>query len=216
MIAYSVVMAYTTFCGFYVVIKTVTGNVNGIQVRVGDSIFTNIVVSILSTVGLYTIMSILYLEPWHMITSSAQYFAMLPSYICTLQIYAFCNTHDVSWGTKGDNVISTDLGAAVKEKGDVVNIELPSEQLDIDSGYDEALRNLRDRLQVPQQPPSENQIKEDYYKNVRTYVVLVWIVCNGLLAMTITEIFDTDKVANNFYLTCKFLIHYSQVTHGLC
>lgn len=144
-----------------------------------------------------------------MITSSAQYFAMLPSYICTLQIYAFCNTHDVSWGTKGDNVISTDLGAAVKEKGDVVNIELPSEQLDIDSGYDEALRNLRDRLQVPVQPPSENQIKEDYYKNVRTYVVLVWIVCNGLLAMTITEIFDTNKVANNFYLTCKF--HFSHI-----
>ena len=58
-------------------------------------------------------MSFLYLDPWHMFTSSGQYFLLLPSYICTLQVYAFCNTHDVTWGTKGDNVIHTDLGAAM-------------------------------------------------------------------------------------------------------
>ncbi|KAK5020064.1 Chitin synthase, class 2, partial [Cryomyces antarcticus] len=97
-------------------------------------------------------MSFLYLDPWHMFTSSAQYFALLPSYICTLQVYAFCNAHDVTWGTKGDNVINTDLGAAKASKNGTVEIDMPSEQLDIDSGYDEALRNLRDRIEVPQPP----------------------------------------------------------------
>ena len=81
-------------------------------------------------------MSFLYLDPWHMFTSSAQYFALLPGYICTLQVYAFCNAHDVTWGTKGDNVLKTDLGVAKISKDGTVEVEMPSEQLDIDSGYD--------------------------------------------------------------------------------
>ncbi|KAF3941472.1 hypothetical protein ABW19_dt0209869 [Dactylella cylindrospora] len=199
MVIYAFVMTYTTAVGFYLVIRTVTSST--IDVETGNSLFINLVVSVCSTIGLYFLMSILYLEPWHMITSSGQYFAMLPSYICTLQVYAFCNTHDVTWGTKGDNVINTDLGAVVKENGDFVNVELPSEQLDIDSAYDEALRNLRDRLEVPKDPPNQNQIKEDYYKNVRTYVVICWVIANGLLAMGVTEAYDTKNVSNNFYLT---------------
>ncbi|KAK6496498.1 Chitin synthase, class 2 [Arthrobotrys musiformis] len=199
MVIFGFIMAYTTSIGFYLVIRTVTSSTDSFEP--GKNLLMNMVVSICSTVGLYFLMSILYLEPWHMITSSAQYFAMLPSYICTLQIYAFCNTHDVTWGTKGDNVVNTDLGAVVKEKDDIVNIELPSEQLDIDSGYDEALRNLRDRVEVPSDPPNPNQLKEDYYKNVRTYVVISWIIANGLLAMGITEAYSTDHVGDNFYLT---------------
>ncbi|EWC44124.1 chitin synthase 2 [Drechslerella stenobrocha 248] len=199
MVIYALVMAYTTAIGFYLIVRTVTSSSTDFEQ--GNSLFLNLVVSISSTVGLYFLMSLLYLEPWHMITSSAQYFAMLPSYICTLQVYAFCNTHDVTWGTKGDNVINTDLGVVVKEKDDIVNVELPSGQLDIDSVYDEALRNLRDRLEVPVDPPSANQIKEDYYKNVRTYVVIAWIIANGLLAMGITEAYSTENVANNLYLT---------------
>ena len=149
-------------------------------------------------------MSFLYFDPWHMFTSSAQYFLMLPSYICTLQVYAFCNTHDVSWGTKGDNGTSVDLGAAVATKNGAVELDMPSEQLDIDSGYDEALRNLRDRLEVEAVPITEEQIKEDYYRAVRTYVVVVWMVSNAILAMVITEIYTVNDVKANQYLKCRF------------
>ena len=140
-----------------------------------------------------------------MFTSSAQYFALLPSYICTLQVYAFCNTHDVTWGTKGDNILHTDLGAA-KTRGDgsVVEVEMPSEQLDIDSGYDVALRNLRDRLEVPAPPANENQQQEDYYKSVRTYMVGVWLVCNTIFAMGVSEAYPVGGIANNLYL--KFIL----------
>ena len=127
---------------------------------------------------------------------------LLPSYICTLQIYAFCNTHDISWGTKGDNVIHTDLGAAMGHgKGATVELEMPSEQLDIDSGYDEALRNLRDRLEVPSQPVSESQQQEDYYKSVRTYMVVCWMVANAILAMAVSEAYGATAVGDNFYLS---------------
>lgn len=199
MIIYAIIMAYNTFCAIYIVYRELHDSKS---VKLGSNVFTNLVVSILSTVGLYFIMSFLYLDPWHMFTSSASYFMLLPSYICTLQVYAFCNTHDISWGTKGDNFIHTDLGAATGHgKGATVELEMPSEQLDIDSGYDEALRNLRDRLEVPVAPVSESQQQEDYYKSVRTYMVVSWMVANAILAMAVSEAYGTKTVGNNFYLT---------------
>lgn len=198
MAIYGIIMAYTTFATIYIVVRQLTEQTQ--EIRLGSNIFTNLIVSTASTVGLYFFMSFLYLDPWHMFTSSAQYFTLLPSYICTLQIYAFCNTHDVTWGTKGDNVIHTDLGAAVGGKGSTVELEMPSEQLDIDSGYDEALRNLRDRLEVPTAPPSEFQQQEDYYKNVRTYMVIFWMVANGILGMAVSEAYNSTSIGDNFYL----------------
>ncbi|KAI8717544.1 Chitin synthase [Fusarium sp. LHS14.1] len=201
MIIYAVIMVYTTFATIYIIVRQLTSKDD--EIEMGNNVFTNLIVSILSTIGMYFIMSIIYLDPWHMITSAAQYFVLLPSYICTLQIYAFCNTHDVTWGTKGDNVMKTDLGGAVG-KGETVELDMPSEQLDIDSGYDEALRNLRDRLEVPENPMSEAQMQEDYYKSVRTYLVLTWMICNGILGMAVSEIYSAKGIGENYYL--RFLL----------
>ncbi|KAH9828339.1 glycosyltransferase family 2 protein [Teratosphaeria destructans] len=199
MITFSIIMAYTTFSAIYIVVREIKQASGG--VRLGHNAFTNLVVSILSTIGLYFLMSFLYLDPWHMFTSSAQYFMLLPSYLCTLQVYAFCNAHDVTWGTKGDNVMKKDLGVAKTTKDGAVELDMPSEQLDIDSGYDEALRNLRDRVEVPSPGVSETQMQEDYYRAVRTYVVMVWLACNAVLAMSVSEIYGTTTVADNYYLT---------------
>ncbi|KAH8593528.1 putative chitin synthase [Bisporella sp. PMI_857] len=203
LVVYSVIMAYNTFACIYIIVKQLKNNSDGL--KLGNNVFTNLIVSTASTVGIYFLMSFLYLDPWHMFTSAAQYFLLLPSYICTLQVYAFCNTHDVTWGTKGDNIIKTDLGAAVGHgKGSTVELEMPSEQLDIDSGYDEALRNLRDRIEVPVPEVSEAQQQEDYYKNVRTYMVLSWLISNAILAMAVSEAYGNESVGDNFYL--KFIL----------
>nr|POE87996.1 chitin synthase a [Quercus suber] len=199
MITFSIIMAYNTFASIYIIVKQLTDRSD---ITLGNNIFANMIVSLLSTVGLYLIMSILYLDPWHMVTSSLQYFMLLPSYICTLQVYAFCNAHDVTWGTKGDNVLHKDLGVATSSsKNGTVELEMPSEQLDIDSGYDEALRNLRDRVEVPAPVVSESQMQEDYYRAVRTYVVIVWMVCNAILAMAVSEAYSGTNIKDNYYLT---------------
>ena len=155
MILLGLVAAYASACGLYFVIKTAMLEGNGVQV--GNNVFTTIVVSLASTYGLYVLMSFLYMDPWHVFTSGVQYFLLVPAYLCTLQIYAFCNTHDVTWGTKGDDEPKMDLGSAIvkAEAGkDIVEIEIPSEQLeDTDSGYGDALTNLRETrkfLQVSQ------------------------------------------------------------------
>jgi chitin synthase len=194
-------MLYTTGAGMYIIVKELRDPTT--KIALGNNIFTNLVVSSASTIGLYFFMSFMYLDPWHMLTSSVQYFALLPSYICTLQVYAFCNTHDVTWGTKGDNVSRTDLGTASGKDG-VVELEMPSEQLDIDSCYDGALRNLRDRVEVPEPPLGEAQAQEDYYRAVRTYMVIVWLVSNAVLAMAVSEAYGASHVADNFYL--KFIL----------
>jgi chitin synthase len=201
MVIYSIIMAYTTFAGLYIAVKQLKDP--NTKIQLGNNIFTNLIVSSASTIGLYFLMSFLYFDPWHMFTSSAQYFALLPSYICTLQVYAFCNTHDITWGTKGDNVAKTDLGTA-KGKDGVVELEMPSEQLDIDSCYDDALFKLRERISVPEPPPSEIQQQEDYYRNVRTYMVVVWLVANAILAMTVSEAYDSTHIGDNAYL--KFIL----------
>jgi chitin synthase len=211
LISYSIIMVYTTFAALYIVIHQLKSHAlqpiaeGSSAYQLGNNIFTNLIVSTVSTVGLYFLMSFLYLDPWHMFTSSGQYFALLPSYICALQVYAFCNTHDISWGTKGENVMHTDLGAAKSTGANgTVEVEMPSEQLDIDSGYDVALRNLRDRLEVPIPVVSESQQQEDYYKGVRTYMVAIWITCNAILGMAVSETYSSTHVADNFYL--KFIL----------
>lgn len=88
--------------------------------------------------------------------------------------------------------------------GTTVELEMPSEQLDIDSGYDEALRNLRDRLEVSQESVSEGQQQEDYYKSVRTYMVVSWMVANAVLAMAVSEAYGATAVSHNSYL--KFVL----------
>lgn len=198
MIVYSFIMIYTTFAALYIVITQLKDP--KATLKIGNNVFTNLIISTLSTIGLYFLMSFLYLDPWHMFTSAAQYFALLPSYICTLQVYAFCNAHDVTWGTKGDNVINRDLGAA-SGRGATVELEMPSEQLDIDSGYDEALRNLRDRVEIVKECVSDVQAQEDYYRAVRTYMVVVWMTANATLAMAVSEAYDATAVGHNFYLT---------------
>lgn len=203
MLIYAVIMAYTLFACIYVVVRQFSkkgdARDENDKISLGNNVFTNLIVSTASTVGVYFLMSFLYLDPWHMFTSFLQYLILLPSYICTLQIYAFCNTHDVTWGTKGDNVMKTDLGGAVG-KGSIVELEMPSEQLDIDSGYDEALRNLRDRVEVPPQGISEEQMQQDYYKSVRTYMVVSWLIANATLAMAVSEAYGGSSIGDNFYL----------------
>ncbi|KAK0712300.1 chitin synthase-domain-containing protein [Apiosordaria backusii] len=204
MIIYAVIMIYTLFASIWIVVHQLSPkkeDKDKPELEMGNNVFTNMIVSTASTIGLYFVMSFMYLDPWHMFTSFVPYLILLPSYICTLQIYAFCNTHDVTWGTKGDNVMKTDLGGAVgKGSGSTVELEMPSEQLDIDSGYDEALRNLRDRIEVPDKPPSDAQLQEDYYKSVRTYMVVSWLVANATLAMAISEIYGSSGIGDNFYL----------------
>ncbi|VEU24422.1 DEKNAAC105668 [Brettanomyces naardenensis] len=197
---------YSIVSGFYFLGKMI------MQKEMGESAglnFTSICVSLASTYGLYVTVSIIYLDPWHIVSSSLQYFLMLPAYTCLLQIYAYCNTHDVTWGTKGDNLPVSTLGKATierDEKGqEVIRLEIVGEQRDIDSMYSENLYKLKERRKQPEEMRDGAQERpkisaQDYYRDIRSRVVLFWVIMNVILIMTITQIWGPSNIRSNKYL----------------
>lgn len=167
-----------------------------------------IIIALAATFGLYFVASFLYLDPWHMFTSFPQYLLTMSSYINILNVYAYSNWHDVSWGTKGsdkaDALPSATTSKDAAGKGMIIEeVDLP--QADIDSQFEQTVK----RALTPYVAPKEETKKtlEDSYKSFRTRLVTLWIFSNALLAVAITsESFDkfgfsngaTDRTANFF------------------
>jgi chitin synthase len=147
-----------------------------------------IVIALAATFGLYFVASFMYLDPWHMFTSFPQYLLIMSSYVNILNVYAFSNWHDVSWGTKGSDKAEA-LPSGKTEKSDdgkhkvIEEIDLP--QADVDSQFEQTVK----RALAPYVPPKENTEKtlEDSYKSFRTHLTTAWIFSNALLSVVITS-----------------------------
>ena len=147
-----------------------------------------ILVAVISTFGLYYLASFLYLDPWHMFHSFPQYLLLMSSYINIINVYAYCNWHDVSWGTKGADKADA-LPSAQTQKSDggkstvIEEVDLP--QADIDSQFEQTVK----RALTPYVEPVESTAKtlEDSYKSFRTRLISLWIFSNALLALAITS-----------------------------
>ncbi|GAA5888502.1 hypothetical protein JCM5296_000654 [Sporobolomyces johnsonii] len=153
-------------------------------------IMAQIVISLASTYGCYVLSSLIAGDPWHLVTSMAQYMLFSPIYINLLNIFAFSNLHDFSWGTKEQNKAEIDLGITRKVGEDEVAMALPSDQDDIDVTYDRALHNLKTRPMIIPPQLTDKQKEEavrDFYASVRTNVLLLWVLTNALLVATILE-----------------------------
>lgn len=149
---------------------------------------TIILIALVSTFGLWFLASFLYLDPWHMFTSFPAYLLLMSSYINILNVYAFSNWHDVSWGTKGSDKADALPSAVTKrEPGGRAAVieEIDKPQADIDSQFEATVK----RALAPYQPAPEKSEKtlEDSYKSFRTRLVVFWIFSNALLALCITS-----------------------------
>jgi chitin synthase len=84
-----------------------------------QSTLRDLILGLGSTFGFYFLSSLLYLDPWHMITCTVQYLILLPTWINILMVYSFTNINDFSWGTKGDNtpLQSLHIDAFTKQGG---------------------------------------------------------------------------------------------------
>jgi len=147
-----------------------------------------IVIAIGATFGLYYVASFLYMDPWHMFTSFPQFLVLMPSYTNVLNVYAFNNWHDVSWGTKGSDKADA-LPSAKTEKaadGKHTVVEEPDlAQADIDSQFETTVK----RALAPHVEPKEDTKKslEDSYKSFRTKLVTAWIFSNAILTLIVTS-----------------------------
>jgi chitin synthase len=102
-------MLYMLFAAFWLTYKGISiqlaqlneknrltgANVSTASAILQNNSFRNIILSVVSTYGIYFAASFLFFEPWHMFSSLAQYLLLCPFYINILNVYAFCNVHDV-------------------------------------------------------------------------------------------------------------------------
>ncbi|KAF9113139.1 Chitin synthase, class 2 [Mortierella sp. AM989] len=190
------VMLYLAAATVYLVVEPHWGEYREmIQLMQVQGPFRDTVISLVSTYGLYIISSLMHFEPWHMLTSFIPYLFLLPAYVNILMVYAFCNTHDVSWGTKGDNK-APELGGATKVTKDgqeVIKLEKPSNREDIDAIYQLNMQELSVRPDAIKEKRDKKTKQEDYYKMFRTRLVLTWMFTNALLIIVMTNSFKYKK-----------------------
>ncbi|KAL1924859.1 uncharacterized protein VTP21DRAFT_4513 [Calcarisporiella thermophila] len=206
MIFFAIIMAYMLFASIYITVIGIQtaiqgANGGGFLALLRNNAFRDIVISLAATYIMYFVSSLLYLDPWHMFTSFVQYIFMMPSYINVLNIYAFCNTHDISWGTKGDTGVSTELGVVQSKKEDgmqTVEVAVPTEQKDLNADYDLAITELKRKVEAPKQQRDAKTKQEDYYRTFRTRLVVVWLLTNALLAVLVTLVASRDGLIAYF------------------
>ncbi|OBZ70856.1 Chitin synthase 3 [Grifola frondosa] len=158
----------------------------------GGEAYRIMLFSITATYGVYTFASILAFDPWHLFTSFVPYLLLAPTYVNILQIYAFSNLDDISWGTKQDTDVETDLGAVMQNSNSQVDLEVLTDAADVNSIYEEALDNMKNRKPLARARATnglsvaeKEQAAKDYYANVRTNVLLAWVLSNGVLLVAI-------------------------------
>ena len=182
---------------FYLVYNAFSGGTLGLNTDEGAgaflrSFFSNssagiVVIALAGTYGVYVVASFLYMDPWHIFTSSWAYFFGMTTSINILMVYAFCNWHDVSWGTKGSDK-GDSLPSAQTKKDDLKSNfveEIDKPQADIDSQFESTVK----RALAPFVEPEEGDEKslDDSYKSFRTNLVLLWVFSNLIVSLLITS-----------------------------
>ncbi|EST08235.2 Chitin synthase N-terminal [Kalmanozyma brasiliensis GHG001] len=148
-----------------------------------------LIASLAATFGIYLVASILYADPWHMVTSFPQYMLFAPSSINILNVYAFCNLHDVSWGTKGSDKADALPTVDTKkdkntEPGTVEEIERHQDDID------ESFKLVVSRAVAPfnPEPTIDRPTMDDSNKTFRTRLVAFWLLSNGALTVAIENV----------------------------
>ncbi|KAI5968166.1 chitin synthase I [Candida pseudojiufengensis] len=185
---FAILMAYMIFAAIFLAVHAITAiyraNDFSADLFFKNSQFRDLIVATSSTYALYFLASFLYFEPWHMFTSFVQYILLSPSYINVLNIYAFCNIDDVSWGTKGD-VGGKSLGEAKLREDGTFDVSVPILKEEINQSYLNQLEKIRDPAPAPEKVLVKNT--EDYYAFIRSMTVLTWMFSNFVIIALVLE-----------------------------
>lgn len=144
-----------------------------------------IMLAIISTFGIYFVSSFLYLDAWHMFTSFLQYILAMTSYINVMMVYALCNWHDVTCGTKESGWAEYLPSAQLKrtDEQELVVEEVDKPQADIDSEFEKTMTRA---LSTPKADMKKETDCEDFSKSFRTWLVSTWIFANAIVALAVT------------------------------
>ncbi|KAH8602247.1 chitin synthase 2 [Bisporella sp. PMI_857] len=193
------IMIYLTFASIFITVKSIQKELADGKFDVSEifknQIFYTLIISLASTYLLWFVVSFLFFDPWHMFTSFAQYLILTPTYINILNVYAFCNTHDITWGTKGDDKAEK-LPSATLKPGGKVDVNIPTDDGDLNAQYEAEMRKIVSKAPVEKREFSASEKQEDYYKGFRSGVVIFWLICNFGLAATVLSTGGVSRISN--------------------
>jgi chitin synthase len=145
-----------------------------------------------------------------MFTSFIQYLLLTPTYINILNVYAFCNTHDITWGTKGDDKAEK-LPSAMLKPGGKVDVNIPTDDGDLNAQYETEMRKIIMKAPPEKRIISPSEKQEDYYKGFRSYVVIFWMICNFGLVAAILSTAGLERISTSKDDTTKSTIYMAVV-----
>ena len=195
---WAIIMVYLMFASIYITVRSIqieTQTGGGFKVKdlYQNKLFFTLIISLASTYILWFVISFLFFDPWHLFTSFIQYLLLTPTYINILNVYAFCNTHDITWGTKGDDKAAK-LPSANMKPGGKVDVNIPQDDQDLNSQYESELRAFANKPEKEVKVISDSERQEDYYKGFRSAVVLVWMFCNFALAAVVLATGGLERI----------------------
>ena len=124
-----------------------------------------------------------------MFSSFFQYLCLAPSFTNVLNVYAFCNLHDVSWGTKGsDKAEALPSVSSSKGKNEEAAVVQDTERMqeDLDAVFKETVNRAVTKLVVKE--VKEKPSMDDQNRTFRTRLVVFWMLTNAGLAVAIENI----------------------------
>jgi len=194
---YAILAVYLLTCSIALTVKAFASIPNDLKNKttgqVIASFFTppvgTLIAAMVSTFGIYLFASILYRDPWHMFSSFFQYLCLAPSFTNVINVYAFCNLHDVSWGTKGsDKAEALPSVSSSKGKNEEAAVVQDTERMqeDLDAVFKETVNRAVTKLVVKDVP--EKPSMDDQNKTFRTRLVVFWMLSNAALAIAIENI----------------------------
>ena len=190
-------MLYLVFASVFITVKSIQIETKEKTFEVADlfknQLFFTLIVSLASTYVLWFVISFLFFDPWHLFTSFIQYLLLTPTYINILNVYAFCNTHDITWGTRGDDK-APKLEVANLKPGGKVDVNIPQDDSDLNTQYEAEMRKFAEKPLKEVKVVSPAERREDYYKGFRSAVVLVWMFCNFALAAVVLSTAGLERV----------------------
>ncbi|KNE63326.1 hypothetical protein AMAG_08465 [Allomyces macrogynus ATCC 38327] len=150
-----------------------------------------------ATYGVFFISSCMYWEFYHPIANILQYTILLPSYINVLQIYAYCNISDLSWGTKQDTAVAPAAGgggagsAAPVDDDDLARVPmLPAADYlaAATARFHDSIAPVmahqdtdgEDKKKAAAAPPKQD--KDANFREFRTVWLVTWVFVNGCVA----------------------------------
>ena len=146
-----------------------------------------------------------------------QYLLLAPSFTNVLNVYAFCNLHDVSWGTKGSDKAEALPSVSSKKTKDaeVVVEDTTRNKEDLDAAFKDTVTRALTKLEVKE--VVEKPTMDDENKTFRTRLVAFWMLSNAALAVaieTLSGVTSSDETTNEDDLRKKQNIYFSVLLYS--